>query len=360
MQTRSGRVFSLGFCLSLLVSCGGGNNVPPECGNGIVEEGEECDSTADCEADCTLRPPPPACPRLAELPRLCVPLPGTGLAVTEVDPGEDCGTGFFSTQDVDVRKLFDDTILMKETGDASGERPVMVLFLGEGKALLFDTGNRSIETRDVIVPLLAGRTVEVLNTHLHGDHIGRNELFDVIAIETPEVLQHCGNPSFDQNQAAVCNNTDLYLPPGEQVLFANRAFRVVRVVRDGHRIDLGGGRQIEVLFTPGHAVTSVVLLDPTHRLMFTGDTLYPGDDPPLVHPPGSNFADYLATAERMAALEEEIDIVIGAHGEGVMPRRVLSAFLQIVQDHAAGGTQNAVNDAEGCPSGNFSFANFPP
>ena len=47
-------------CLSLgfLNSCGGGgsggNEITPQCGNGITEAGEECDGESNCGTSCTL------------------------------------------------------------------------------------------------------------------------------------------------------------------------------------------------------------------------------------------------------------------------------------------------------------------
>lgn len=343
-----------------LISCN-----QPKCGDGALDAGEQCDDGANVAGDgcsdlCVEEPAVNLdCPRLVELPKFCVPLPNSGEQLTEVGPNDNCGAGFFPEQSANdeafvVRKLFADTILIKETNAFTGEIPVMVLFLGEGKALLYDTGHVTGAVADVVTPFLQGRTIEVINTHLHGDHINNNSDFDVIAIDEPVVQAHCGinDASFDTNQAAVCNNAANFDPDNFQTLNDNETYRVVRVVRDGHKIDLGNGRQIEVLFTPGHSQTSTTLHDPFHRLLFTGDTLYPDDEIPLVHPQGANGADYLETAQRYADLEIDIDIAIGAHSQGVMPARVLGQFLTSVQNQQ----DNLDPD---CDSGGFSFINFP-
>jgi glyoxylase-like metal-dependent hydrolase (beta-lactamase superfamily II) len=189
----------------------------------------------------------------------------------------------------------------------------------------------------------------------------------VIAIETPEVDEHCrvNAASFDTNNAAACDDPvdALYNPPNDQEIFNNKNFTVVRVVRGGHKIDLGNGRLIEVLATPGHSETSVTIHDPFHRLLFTGDTLYPSTEGlldnngndfgiPLVHPGGSNGAQYLATAQLYASLEADIDIVIGAHSQGVMPARTLGQFLISVQNE-----QDNIDPT--CDAGSFTFGNFP-
>lgn len=304
----------------------------------------------------------PSCPRLMKLPRLCVPLPQNQQPIKEVSPDDPCGEGFFDPSVIDVRKLFSDTILLKETNDPTYEKPVMALFLGQKKALLYDTGNDSIEVQDVIKPFLQGRSLEVLNTHLHGDHIARNNVFSVTTIETPEVDEHCGLTDKDfQGSRAVCKTNDDYTPPEDQMLFGFRSFRVGQVIRDGYQFDLGG-RTISVMETPGHSETSITLYDPIHRLLFTGDTLYPGDDPPLIHPEvGSSFGEYLTTARRYAELAPEVDLVIGAHGEGVMPARSLRAFFQLAEARFTDpdNSPTSVTDPLGCPSGSFTMGNDP-
>jgi glyoxylase-like metal-dependent hydrolase (beta-lactamase superfamily II) len=314
-----------------------------------------------------LRPEPSStseCLRFSRLNRICVPLPNQNKQVIEVGPDELCDKDFFSTEEIDVRKLFDDTILLKETGDPTGEKPVMVLFLGQSKALLLDAGNNSTHIEDVVRPLVNTRSLELINTHLHGDHIGRNDKFQVIAIETPSIDAHCQLTSedFDDNQAATCKNQQLYRPPQDQMLFSPRSFQVVRVVREGHKLDLGNGRLITILATPGHSETSISLFDPTHQLLFTGDTLYPGSNPPLVHPGvGSSFAAYLATAERYKAFASQVRLVIGAHGEGLMPGRSLEAFFALVRARFDDPDNSAdfIDDVEQCPAGDFVMGNDP-
>jgi cysteine-rich repeat protein len=362
------------------------------CGDGNLDAGEECDDSNStngdgCASDCTIEPPPfdVNCPQFTALNKFCVPLPNTGNQLTEVAPNGTCGAGFFkenpangtdNSESFSVRKLFSDVILIKETNNFTSERPVMVLFLGSTKALLFDTGHVTNAVPQVIAPFLNGRPVEVLNTHLHGDHINNNNGFNVIAIDTSvnngatNIINHCGitSANFDANHAAVCNNTNNYDPPDAQTLNDPETFKVVRVIRDGHVIDLGG-HLLTVFFTPGHSKTSVTIQDTTRKVLFTGDTLYPDTDTisggdvgiALVHPNGANLSEYFATAQFYASLESQVIAVVGAHSQGTMPARSLSAFLQIVQNRVNGGSNSATfNDPQGCSAGNFSVQGFPP
>lgn len=345
----------------------------PVCGDGILDQGEACDdgNTQDgdeCPANCQLDAEN-VCPAFVDFDRVCVPLNGDPAGIVEIPGEQACAAGFFSVNDFDARRINDEVIIVKELVE-NNEKPIVAILLGPDRALIYDTGfvnlNNGDNIEDVILPIVGDRQMTVINTHLHGDHINRNtSLGDnpnvtFLAISTPEVDAHCGVSNFDANQSAVCANNARYSPPGDQTLFNDRDFVVDVVVRDGHLIDLGNDIVVEVFATPGHSETSTTLHDRKHRLLFTGDTLYPGDDPPLVHPStGSNFDEYLATAGRYAALEPVIDFVIGAHDQGTMPRTALGRFLDAVEASEPGDTNVIFEDPANCNSGTFAFINFP-
>ena len=102
------------------------------CGNGVLEAGEQCDdnnTTAGdgCSSTCQTEPPPfdLNCPRFADLPKYCVPLPGSANQLMKVAATANCPAGYFpATATADafvVRELFPDTILIKETNTQTGE-----------------------------------------------------------------------------------------------------------------------------------------------------------------------------------------------------------------------------------------------
>lgn len=49
--------------------------------------------------------------------------------------------------------------------------------------------------------------------------------------------------------------------------------RRVRGVADGDRLDLGGGRWLELLYTPGHAKHHIAAFDPDAGILFVGDSV---------------------------------------------------------------------------------------
>lgn len=96
-------------------------------------------------------------------------------------------------------------------------------------------------------------------------------------------------------------------------------------------IDLGG-RQLEVLYTPGHSPGSICLLDRGNRLLWTGDHFYPG--PLYAHAADVDLDAYMASNERLANLVGEYDHVLAGHNEpwtaaDVIPR-VSEAFRTIL------------------------------
>ena len=87
-------------------------------------------------------------------------------------------------------------------------------------------------------------------------------------------------------------------------------FTVSETIADGDIIDLGGVR-FEIIATPGHSPDSLCLFDREGRRLFMGDTFYFA--PLYAHLEGSDFADYKASIEKLAAMENDIDILITAH-----------------------------------------------
>lgn len=86
------------------------------------------------------------------------------------------------------------------------------------------------------------------------------------------------------------------------------------VVDDGDRLDLGGGRYLEVLHTPGHEPSHVCLRDSLTGVVFSGDHVLPRISPVIMYDEDfpDVLGDYLASLERL--LEIPIGITYPAHG----------------------------------------------
>ncbi|MBP5626105.1 MAG: MBL fold metallo-hydrolase [Bacteroidales bacterium] len=117
------------------------------------------------------------------------------------------------------------------------------LLEGEDRALLIDAGVY-MPTLDKVVARFTDKPVTLALTHGHGDHVGSTVLF-------PEVWIHAADT------ALLRSNLRGY--QGE-----------IKLLSDGDVIDLGG-RQVEVLYTPGHTSGSITFFDKGNHYGFSGD-----------------------------------------------------------------------------------------
>ncbi|HEX8757672.1 MAG TPA: MBL fold metallo-hydrolase [Steroidobacteraceae bacterium] len=147
-----------------------------------------------------------------------------------------------------------------------------------GRAAFVDVG-----TNDSVPHLLAALDAlgiardavdYLLLTHVHLDHAGgagrlMRELPNAIAILHPRGAPHMIDPA--------------KLIAGSRTVYGEERFRSlygdivpiaagrVRTTRDGEKLSLGG-RELEILHTPGHALHHQVFVDRAHACIFTGDT----------------------------------------------------------------------------------------
>ena len=148
------------------------------------------------------------------------------------------------------------------------------LYLVEGndRALLIDAGTY-IPDLDKIVAKITSKPITMMLTHAHGDHVGGVGAF-------PEVYLNAGDMTI------VPNNIRNY--QGQ-----------IKYLNDGEVIDLGG-REIEVIFTPGHTAGSTTFFDKVRHYGFSGDAF--GSTNLLVF---INLSTEMYTAERIERYEEE-------------------------------------------------------
>lgn len=102
-------------------------------------------------------------------------------------------------------------------------------------------------------------------------------------------------------------------------------------IDDGDRIPVGD-KEIEVVWTPGHAPGHCVMYLPNQRLMVVGDHLLPKITPHVGFVPGSDpnpLGDFLDSQRKVQGFD--VDLVLPAHG-GVFPDHRHRAN-QIIQHH---------------------------
>lgn len=238
------------------------------------------------------------------------------------------------------------------------EEVISYLIVGNRRALLFDTGMGIAKISD-IVSQLTNLPVVVLNSHTHFDHTGGNaefrEIFGMDTAFTRARAQGTADPHLRESVAReelapdhLCGQ----LPSGVSMnSYSIRAFQISRYVRDGDHISLGG-RELEVIHTPGHTPDSLCLLDRARGLLFTGDTFYPG--PIYLFEPETDFAAYARSVEKLAKLEPGLTLLLPAHNLPVAEPRFLVELAKAVQIVQSGKAKPQVTEGYR----EFSFQGF--
>lgn len=196
--------------------------------------------------------------------------------------------------DFHVQAIDEDTFVLRQSLRDTFEAPFLYLMFGDERALLIDTGVEGGDLRTEVDRLTAawlqarGRediALTVMHSHGHGDHIGGDSGFEgraktEIVGHTPEDVASF----FGFNDAA-----DEAVP-----------------------YDLGG-RRLQVLATPGHHPSHVMVFDPATHILFTGDTVYPG----RLYFQCGKLAEFRETIDRVSEFSEanEVSWLLGGHIE---------------------------------------------
>ncbi len=217
------------------------------------------------------------------------------------------------------------------------EEVISYLIVGSQRALLFDTGLGMGDLRS-LVTRLTPLPITVFNSHTHFDHIGGNWQFnEILALDIPFARRNAAGASRDQVREAVlperfCGELPPDFRPAE---YSIRPFQVSGFVKEGQTIDLGGF-SLEVLLTPGHTPDSLCILDRANRILFVGDTFYPG--PIYLYVPETDVAAYERSIEWLANLAPQLDMFLTGHNLPVsrpeMLVRLSEAFRQVRSGHA--------------------------
>lgn len=225
------------------------------------------------------------------------------LDVTWIHGAVDCSANHDPV--LQVHAFDADTFIFRQNKCVSFEAPFMYLLIGSTAALLIDTGAQSEHGE----PWPLAATVRARLEQWQIDH-GASPL-DLIVAHTHSHGDHLvGDPQF--SGAARTR----VVGPG--VAAVKSFFGLTSWPSGAAALDLGN-RRVVVMPIPGHEDSHIAFYDERTRVLFTGDTLYPGLL--VVH----NWTAYRRSAARLAefAANHEIEFVLGAHIEMKrMPRQL--------------------------------------
>jgi glyoxylase-like metal-dependent hydrolase (beta-lactamase superfamily II) len=155
--------------------------------------------------------------------------------------------------------------------------------------------------------------IVVVNSHTHSDHVGGNhEFYDVRGLDLGYTRAHARG--FDHAAVAeevlpanLCGHLPAGFTPGDYRILP---WTMRATLRDGSVIDLGS-RKLQVILVPGHTPDSIALIDRRHRLLWVGDTYYPG--PIWLFAPETDWPAYKRSVARLARLAPAVDHLLPAH-----------------------------------------------
>jgi glyoxylase-like metal-dependent hydrolase (beta-lactamase superfamily II) len=242
-------------------ACLPGGGCAGHCG-GFAPDGcfcdEACFTFADCCSDvCT------ACSSLGccvTPDESCAPPPPNPFPLTWIHGCPDCAT--CDDPPIQVHQYDEDTFILRQSKCLHFEAPFMFMMFGAERALLLDTGatgpGEAFPLAATVYGLMeqwrakhGGRELELIvaHTHSHGDHVEGDAQF--VNQPNTRVVGHGV-----ESVAAVFGISDW---------------------REGlGAFDLGG-RALDIIPLSGHFLDSIAVYDRRTSLLFTGDSLYPGN-----------------------------------------------------------------------------------
>ena len=235
---------------------------------------------------------------------------------------------------------------------------ISYLIIGKRAALLFDTGAGIGNIREVVDELWDGKII-VVNSHVHFDHVGGNHLFnEILVYNCPEAVDRL-KKGYSVVELAPHNKPGLFGPEYFE-RFAKEDYHIKpctpHPIEDGHIIDLGE-REIKIIHTPGHSPDSIMLLDISNKLLFTGDTYYPGHL--YAHYEGefygnSQIETYASSLEKIASMADNFESVHPGHNEPIVSPCMLKKAAQAMRRLA----NHEINSGEPL-FGDLSIASLP-
>lgn len=220
------------------------------------------------------------------------------------------------------------------------------LLNGTTSSLLIDTGLGIMNIYNEVVKL-TNKPIIAVATHVHWDHIGGHKYFPNFYVHENEVNWLAGEFPLTIEQIKSFVVEDCELPEGFNIedyeFFQGTA---TRILKDNDVIDIGG-RNLQVLHTPGHSPGHMCFYEKDRQYLFTGDLVYKGTL--FAYFPSTDPEAYLSSVERVAILP--VKKVFPAHHD-------LNISPSILQDMKKAFAELKADDKLHHGSGTFEYNNF--
>jgi glyoxylase-like metal-dependent hydrolase (beta-lactamase superfamily II) len=231
------------------------------------------------------------------------------------------------------------------------EEAISYLLIGDEKALLFDTG-MGVSSIKQEVEALTKKEVIILNSHTHYDHVGGNyEFSNVLAFNNELENQRLIKGDYSEKRLNNFDDSQVCadLPKDfDKNNYHIKPSKITKKVTHFEKINLGS-RELRIHHTPGHSPGSICIQDFQYRLLFTGDTLYPGVM--YLDLEGSDLEQYFRSVDYLNDLYDEILFLCPGHNEALISKDYLIEFKDACD-------KVKLLLQEGTNHGNINFGNF--
>lgn len=231
---------------------------------------------------------------------------------------------------VEVYRLKDNLYgLFNQNNDGAGD-VWMYILVGPEKAMVIDTACGLGNQRGLVEEILDGMPYIVVNTHLGPDHSFGNIQYDRVYCHEYEVENIKGRVRpgmfdylFDENGG------NIWLQFDKEDLPEYRDYELIGVP-DGHIFNLGGGYDVELVWTAGHAAGHAMYLDKKNHYLFAGDDVCSdvigcggGPRPGMHYGQYANVQTYRDCLARLVRRVDEIEYIFPGHFMVNLEGRVL-------------------------------------
>lgn len=210
---------------------------------------------------------------------------------------------------------------------------VYVVETGDGLLMLdcgtdWEDGRKALREGFASLGLSEDAVHTLVVSHLHLDHVGMSKrLVDewdcqFVMHQRAEALvdRYNDTPGFLENLRTIGHRHGIprtildVISDFKRPRYMPEIDKPHRTLIDGERIDLGGGRYLTVVHTPGHEPAHICLLDSRTGAIFSGDHVLPRISPVVMYDGELDdpLGEYLASLQRLVAMG--IGITYPAHG----------------------------------------------